>query len=187
MSTYNTWATSGFFEINLGVGNLTFTQAKAIDISWDIVIGRGGQALLAFTSWRVFADYVTTSMEFAPITYAIFSTMYLQDEPSILSVSRIIRIFISGRGLKSKLAMAFMILNMLFLIGWPTVASAMTGYTTAVKAFVPDYEGNYIAYADFQPIAYIIHDGLRVNLTNDYMVPFLSTQLDSSKYPNHTK
>lgn len=36
-SAYNVWSGSGFFEINLGSGSLTFTQAKLIDISWDIV------------------------------------------------------------------------------------------------------------------------------------------------------
>ncbi|KAI1779343.1 hypothetical protein F4818DRAFT_247220 [Hypoxylon cercidicola] len=170
---YIIWARLGFFEIHLGGGSLTFTEAKVIDISWDIIIGRGGQAVLAFISWRVFADYVMTSMEFAPVTYAVFSIIYLQDEPSILSTIRIARAFISGRELKSKPSMVFMILSMLFLIGWPTFASAMTGYTTIVEAFVPDYDGNYVPYADFQAIAYIIHDGERVNLTEDYAIPFL--------------
>ncbi|KAI1380584.1 hypothetical protein F4677DRAFT_403956 [Hypoxylon crocopeplum] len=176
ISAYNSWAASGFFKISLGGGNLTFTQAKVIDILWDIILGRGGQVFLAFISWRVFANYVATSMEFAPVTYAVFSTIYLQDEPSIFSTFRIARVFISGRGLKSKLSMVFIILSMLFLVGWPTFVSAMTGYTTIVEAFIPNYDGSYIPYSDFQPIAYIIHDGQRVNLTEDYMVSFLDAR-----------
>lgn len=35
--TYQYWSNSGFFEITLGSGRLTFTQAKAIDVIWDIV------------------------------------------------------------------------------------------------------------------------------------------------------
>jgi hypothetical protein len=30
-------SSSGFFEITLAMGNMTFTQVKAIDIIWDIV------------------------------------------------------------------------------------------------------------------------------------------------------
>ena len=30
-------SSSGFFQITFGWGNMTFTQVKAIDISWDIV------------------------------------------------------------------------------------------------------------------------------------------------------
>jgi hypothetical protein len=32
-------SSSGFFEITLATGNMTFTQVKAIDIIWDIVSG----------------------------------------------------------------------------------------------------------------------------------------------------
>ncbi len=34
---YSYWSNSGFFQITLGFGTLTFTQAKAIDVIWDIV------------------------------------------------------------------------------------------------------------------------------------------------------
>lgn len=35
--TYQYWSVSGFFQITLGFGNMTFTQAKAIDVIWDFV------------------------------------------------------------------------------------------------------------------------------------------------------
>lgn len=37
ISQYDAWTISGFFKINLGFGDLTFTKAKVIDILWDIV------------------------------------------------------------------------------------------------------------------------------------------------------
>ncbi|KAI1632356.1 hypothetical protein F4809DRAFT_653374 [Biscogniauxia mediterranea] len=125
---YNTWAASTFFQISLGLGNFTFTEAKVIDISWDVIVGRGGQAVMGWTARRVFADYVTTSIEVAPIAYATFFVIFLNDSPSILSTIRLMRDFISSRSLKSKVAMVFMILNMIFILGWPTFAGAMTGY-----------------------------------------------------------
>jgi hypothetical protein len=36
-STYRYFSGSGFFEITLGFGALTFTQAKVIDVVWDVV------------------------------------------------------------------------------------------------------------------------------------------------------
>jgi hypothetical protein len=36
-TTYNYWDSSGFFQVTLGFGDLSFTQAKAIDVVWDIV------------------------------------------------------------------------------------------------------------------------------------------------------
>jgi hypothetical protein len=35
--TYSMWLSSGFFQITLGGGHLTFAQAKVVDIVWDIV------------------------------------------------------------------------------------------------------------------------------------------------------
>jgi hypothetical protein len=34
---YRYWSKSGFFQITLGFGSLTFTQAKAVDVIWDVV------------------------------------------------------------------------------------------------------------------------------------------------------
>ncbi|KAI1209380.1 uncharacterized protein F4807DRAFT_91772 [Annulohypoxylon truncatum] len=170
ISEYNAWTISGFFKINLGFGSLTFTEAKIVSILWDIIIARGVQAYMVFMSWHAFTIYVTTSMEFTPVTYTVFFTIFLQVEPTFYSTVNIARAFISHRGLRSKIAMGFMVWSMIFLMAWPTVASAMTGYTSVREALVLDYNGHYIPFREFQPIAYIIHDGWRVNLTGDYIV-----------------
>jgi hypothetical protein len=34
---YDYWDVSGFFQVTLGFGDLTFTQAKVIDVVWDVV------------------------------------------------------------------------------------------------------------------------------------------------------
>lgn len=45
-STYNPWSRPGFFEITLGHGDLSYTQAKVIDIAWDVVSNpRGNQSV----------------------------------------------------------------------------------------------------------------------------------------------
>jgi hypothetical protein len=61
---------------------------------------------------------------------------------------------------------------MVFVLLWPTLASAMTGYTPAIKPFVLDIENNLLSYTSFEPVAYIIHDGWRINQTGDYLVSF---------------
>lgn len=45
---YRYWSASGFFQITLGFGDLSFTAAKAIDICWDVVSlkNRFNEALL---------------------------------------------------------------------------------------------------------------------------------------------
>jgi hypothetical protein len=49
---YQYWSNAGFFQITLGAGSLTFTQAKAIDVIWDIVSFGSTSALFrAVSMW----------------------------------------------------------------------------------------------------------------------------------------
>ncbi|KAI3327382.1 hypothetical protein HD806DRAFT_486918 [Xylariaceae sp. AK1471] len=172
--TYNPWALIGFFQINLAFGNLTFTDVKVIDVLWDIVIGRGGQAAMAFVSWRVFADYIATSAVTKPVTFITFRATFLESTPSLVSTYRMARDLIFRRGFDSKSATIFIVWSMLFILGWPTFAGAATGYTPTTKAFILNYDDNFVPFSYFRPLAYIIHDGTRMNLTKDYLVPLLS-------------
>jgi hypothetical protein len=47
----NLWGLSGFFQINLSFGPLTFTQAKLIDVAWEIVRTQSISKVLLVTRW----------------------------------------------------------------------------------------------------------------------------------------
>jgi hypothetical protein len=71
---------------------------------------------------------------------------------------------VHGR-LRSKSYTIFMLLGIAFAACWPTFASAMTGYTSANKAYIQDGEsGSIIPFSDLRRVAYVIHDGDRVAL-----------------------
>ena len=60
---YDRFAMRRAFQITLGFGYLTFAQVKLIDIVWDVVVGRGGQGVLAIISYRVFSKCLTRLVE----------------------------------------------------------------------------------------------------------------------------
>ncbi|KAF2869436.1 hypothetical protein BDV95DRAFT_99821 [Massariosphaeria phaeospora] len=174
--TYSHWDSSGFFQITLGVGPLNFSQAKIIDIAWDVLFGRGGQAVLAYVSWKVFADHVSTSMDVKPITYRSFYTIFIQDGPSILSIFSLVRDFAFRQGLHSKIAMTFIVTTMAFVLVFPTLGSAMTGYSSSVSAFIPDANAteetrSLIPFRELEPVLYVVHDGWRINQGSNYYIP----------------
>ncbi|KAI1274864.1 hypothetical protein F5Y07DRAFT_371738 [Xylaria sp. FL0933] len=169
---YSYWDISGFFQVTLPLGTFTFTQAKVIDIVWDIVIGRAGQGILAYCSWRTFADYATVSMETAPITYTSFIILFMESGPSVKSMFQLLRDFLAYRRLKSKVAAAWIVLSMLFVLAWPTLIAALSGYSPNTGAYVKDVNGSFVPYNEFRLLSYIIHDGQRINLTDDYPIPF---------------
>ncbi|KAK4143722.1 uncharacterized protein C8A04DRAFT_28503 [Dichotomopilus funicola] len=75
----------------MAFGELSFTQAKVVDIVWDLTIGRGVQAALAYCSWRAFSVYVAMSMDKAaqPLTYDAFWTVFLHQEASVRNIYRV--------------------------------------------------------------------------------------------------
>ncbi|KAI1843401.1 hypothetical protein JX266_010398 [Neoarthrinium moseri] len=151
---YNPWNFSDVFQITAAFGTLSFTQAKAIDIVWDI----------AFTT------YARNSLENGSVTYNTFWTIFMRDDASLQATVRMIRDFTSRRGLQSKIAMLFIILTMVLVLAFPTLASAMTGYTLKFAAFVKDTDGNFVQFSQFGLLAYIIHDDWRIGLDGDYPV-----------------
>ncbi|KAH8730780.1 hypothetical protein GQ44DRAFT_605883 [Phaeosphaeriaceae sp. PMI808] len=167
---YNWWRARGFFDITMGYGKMTFAQAKAVDVAWDVFVGRGGQALLAVISWRVFAKYVTTSIAVTPVTFSTFRTVFLHNEATIGSISQFIGDFSRRHGLRSKAAMVFMIVTMMFILAFPTFGGAMTGYKGNVESFVQDRSGNLLPFTSFKYVHYIIHDGDRIGKGQRYMV-----------------
>jgi hypothetical protein len=57
---YNHWARSGFFQINLGFGSMSFQNAKLLDVIWDVLVGRGGDLFLSLL------PYTTQANSFRP-------------------------------------------------------------------------------------------------------------------------
>lgn len=44
----------------------------------------------------------------------------------------------------------------------------MTDYSANVQAFVPNRDGNLANFSSFQLVYYIVHDGSRIGLTEDF-------------------
>ncbi|RWA03094.1 hypothetical protein EKO27_g12011 [Xylaria grammica] len=170
------FAISDFFRVNIATGNLTFTQAKVVDTTWDLVrprpalfyaawwlssimleelifasqiVGRGGQATLSLITWKVFAKYAAMCMTIRPITFATYRVLFTDNGPSISSTASLLHDFIKFKGLASKLASTFLIYSILFALAFSTLAGSATGYTPLNEAFVQAYDGNLVPTSSF--------------------------------------
>jgi hypothetical protein len=149
------------------------------------IVERGGQSVLAAVSWSVFRQYVTTAMESAPITYSSFRGIFLDAGPSLLSTCRLFRDFAFRKGFYSRIATIFMLATMTFTLAFPTLASAMTGYNGRLKAYVPDHvDANYIRFDKFESVLYVIRDGDRVGLPQDFLVTDVGYGMSGSEVEN---
>ncbi|RGP81423.1 hypothetical protein FLONG3_568 [Fusarium longipes] len=177
-SAFNYWAASGFFDVTLAWGRFDFSTVKLIDVAWDLnktqIVGRGGQAIMALVSWRVFAEYLQVSLAATPATYTTVWLLRFQQSSSAFSTWQLATAF-HKRGLASKTAMVFTILAAVFIMAFPTLVASMTGYTPKNEPYIVADNGRLNPLTDLVPAAYIIHDGDRVKgFTKEYGIPWKS-------------
>jgi hypothetical protein len=69
------WNPKLFLSITLGMGDLSFSAAKGLDIIWDLVVGRGGQILLGIYVYRLMRRSLTLTMERQSIGIPLFADL----------------------------------------------------------------------------------------------------------------
>ena len=113
----------------------------------------------------------------APVTYATYWAIFLNQEPTLISAYRLARDFYRHRRPGSVAAAAGIILTILFLLAFPTAVNSMTGYMTANVPYIKTREGHMMNASAFDQVAYIIHDGERIGKTENYVVPLKATSI----------
>ena len=183
-STGATWRimdSSYIFTPNLSFGAMTFTQVKVIDIFWDVLIGRVGQMLLAWVNYRVFNEWLLYHMELHLTSYKMYTAVAFQTT-TLSTLGVLAKEFLAfGRGTWSRffrwLAVLCMLLSTLYVLAFPTLMAAMTGYITTYEPYVEDLERNLIDWDKISPVRYIISDSSRIN--ESYTSPLIATEADT--------
>jgi hypothetical protein len=109
-------------------------------------------------------------MDTQPVTYQLFRTIFIENDASILSTYRTIKSFIWQRRLRSNLAMIFMAATMIFILAFPTLISAMSGYDFNTESQVRDRNGNFVPFSNYSRVLYVIHDGWRIDQSGSYWI-----------------
>ena len=180
-ATWRIMDSSYFFTPNLSFGAMTFTQVKVIDIAWDLCIGRGGQILLAYVNYRVFNEWLLYHMEMHLTSYKMYTAVAFQTT-TISTLGVLGKEFLSfGKGTWKRffrwLAMLCMLISTLYVLAFPTLMAAMTGYITTYEAYIEDNEHNLIEMRKIAGVRYIIHDSARIG---NYSNPLVVTVNDKS-------
>lgn len=69
------WGLRQFLSPTIHWGHLSFTTAKAIDIVWDLLVGRVGQFLIAFYTYPVLKRTVLHRLETNSISLSLYSSL----------------------------------------------------------------------------------------------------------------
>lgn len=158
---FNPWDVSAMFQITAGYGSLSFSTAKFIDVTWDVVVGRGGQGFLAWISYLVFSKSLIRFMENSPVSYGTFEALTF-NTASLSTILRLGKNYYTNATVRAKFAIFWIIVASIWVAAFPTFASAMSGYSPNIEAFIADSDGSLVRWQDFKYVYYIIHDGWRL-------------------------
>lgn len=129
---------------------------------WQVV-GRGFQAVLALIAYKVTTKSLMMSMEQVSVPIETFEAVTLQDS-SFVAFYKQLHSFLAVRGWRHQLRIAWIILSTLFIVAFPTLASAMTGYAPLTDAFLRAQDELLIPFTSYRQIHYIVHDADRIGL-----------------------
>ena len=118
---------------------------------------------LAWVNWRVFNEWLVYHLERYATSYKMYSVVALQTT-SWASLGVFAKEFLCfgeknwGRFFRW-LAMFCMFISTLYVLAFPTLMAAMTGYITTYEPYVEDYEHNLIEWEKVDEIVMSISGG----------------------------
>ena len=159
--TVGLWDSAGFFYITVSWGQMAFSTAKFIDIVWDIVVGRGGQAILALTTFKVSSQYLAMAMREAPVSYNTFEALAFVP-PTVVRTTRLAGDLLTNRGWRARLIIVWIILSSLFVLSFSSWITTMSGYSSNIEAVMPNHENESVMWSNFAVVQFAINDAQRI-------------------------
>ena len=111
---------------------MSFGQAKALDMAWNWVAGRGVQVILAWLAYHVFTGTLMRTAEMAYLPYELFTALALHPtSPS--TIWDLCKGLFDVPGWRVKFSFVWLIWSILYLATFPSLLDVMSGYETSVR------------------------------------------------------
>jgi len=177
------WDSNLFLYVTMGIHGLTYTQAKAIDICFDLIVGRGSQVLLALALYPLLRRAVLRSMEVREFSLALVLPFFMER----LSVFTLWSMITNMRTVRKKdpepeeqiarsrfrvdWRITLIILVGCYILAIPTFLSAMTSYQARGQPYFPINNGSsYMSAEDVKIPAFFVKGGEQIGLSPNYPV-----------------
>ncbi|KAH6844475.1 hypothetical protein BKA58DRAFT_363494 [Alternaria rosae] len=128
------------FALDATWGQFTFSQAKTIDILWDLLIGKGAQALAWWATYNVFCDALLRAIERHPASFSIFQRMAMEG-PGLHCLWELTKELWTAKSIRTRFLFFYMFWSTGYVLLVPIVLGAMTGYDSTSIAWL-DIDGS---------------------------------------------
>jgi hypothetical protein len=127
------------FALDATFGRFSFSQVKAIDVLWDLLVGKGAQALAWWASYNVFCDALLRAIERHPASFEIFQRIG-NEGPGLHSLWTLTKELWHAKSARTRALFFYMFWSTGYVLFVPIVLGAMTGYDSTSIAWI-DLEG----------------------------------------------
>ncbi|CAI9627638.1 unnamed protein product [Alternaria burnsii] len=127
------------FALDATFGRFSFSQVKAIDVLWDLLVGKGAQALAWWASYNVFCDALLRAIERHPASFEIFQRIG-NEGPGLHSLWTLTKELWNAKSARTRALFFYMFWSTGYVLLVPIVLGAMTGYDSTSIAWI-DLEG----------------------------------------------
>ncbi|RMX85963.1 hypothetical protein D0869_03432 [Hortaea werneckii] len=172
------WDTNLFLSVTMGFHGLTFSQAKAIDIFFDLVVGRGSQVLVALAAYPLLRRAVLRSMEVREFSLALALPFFVERLSGFTLWAMLTNMRVTqkkdsssdARIARSRIRIDWRIVLVLlvgcYILSIPTFLSAMTSYQSRGEPFFPvNGSSNYMSADDIKYPDAFVSDGDQLGLS----------------------
>lgn len=183
------WDTQSALWITLGFGNFTFAQAKALDLVWDTLVGRGGQLLMIYWAYPLIRRSLLLAIRKYPVYWPMYASLAFE-RISIFGAWSLVREWPSSKqttgnsesrdGPKASLTDSaedrriwkawrrlFLLPLFLYLLAFPTLMSIMTGYQAGLIPYVKLRTGDLVPASVLDIPRVVALDGSRIGLSDE--------------------
>ena len=180
------WDNLLVLSVTMGFHGLTFVQAKAIDLCFDLFVGRGSQLLVALATYPILRRSILRSMEVREFSLALLLPFFMER----VSVYSLWAMFANMRSRRTKPKTNDQTEQIMFRKAWlrvdwrvilvslvgcyvlalPTFTSVMTSYQSRSAPYLESVgTGGYFAANDFGTRLpdFVLGNGDRVGLSSD--------------------
>lgn len=116
-------------------GRFTLGQAKAVDVAWNMVVGRAAQAFISFIFYKVLMDVSMRMMEMTTMPIDLFISLVFMPFHFISKV-RIVNSLDRIKGWRITTAMVWIFFSLAYIASIPAINDAMTGYIPRYMTYV---------------------------------------------------
>lgn len=173
------------FTLNLRAStHLSFTEAKAIDVIWQLFVGAGGRFWLAWISYKVFMDGLARLTEKSPISYNLYASLTFSTTTLWTTYFALKGVFFA-KGWRCKFFLLWFGISTLYVLGFPTLMSATAGYVIPSTSGFQMSDGVFLT-PDSESLTscFEVHDGALIGLTNETIAQGPPVSQYNAMYPN---